>query len=503
MANFLRSIASRTIGLVTSRGGQLTIASSGACLLASFQMNADEKDFFSYEFTTRKKPDAIVDFYSTEEFLQVLGVIPFATHMILAGVVWDENEENTNTVWNTMRISFDITEKEEEIDGADVVTFFNKRERFIQWIPYTKFLLWDQVQNYGYKRQPDGTILVSHQGESFYGPWPVRLLVGLHARYVIWATEKHINSELFGTEDLEEIEHQRANIPAYVVKEWMASLTQKQEAAIEKSRLSGKSSENAEETLRALKKLQRQDTSIAIERTPGQKGVLTDNVRVRFEDPAAQKAIRDTLKNLKDVEGGDAAAAALGGLINHKQAQGLVRRSSTLDKKKVDEKKKPEVKAAADGMALAKQAKNEKFGWESTEKYGGAFKAAKRINRQPSTTPDELALWRTEARSLRLMEGFDEALVAINARPEKHNVRLPDGLDFNDVIAKVCHKHCIVDWESYTQCKGLRKGSHEKCDGWWHRYKNCLDSSSPKIVLAALEGVAQYDHDPNMIRLRQ
>ena len=79
-----------------------------------------------------------------------------------AGVEWDAKEEMTNTVWNTMRISFDITEKEERINGADVVTFFNKRERFIQYVPFTKILLWDQVQNYGYRRLPDGTMEASH-----------------------------------------------------------------------------------------------------------------------------------------------------------------------------------------------------------------------------------------------------------------------------------------------------------------------------------------------------
>jgi len=51
-----------------------------------------------------------------------------------------------------------------------------------------------------------------------------------------------------------------------------------------------------------------------------------------------------------------------------------------------------------------------KYGWD--DKYKGAFKPTvlpKKINRQPSSTPDEMALWRTEARSLRIMEMFEEA----------------------------------------------------------------------------------------------
>ena len=63
--------------------------------------------------------------------------------------------------------------------------------------------MWDQVQCYGYNRKEDGSIEVFHRGEHFFGPFPVRLLVQLHARYVIWATEKHINSPTFGSPDLE------------------------------------------------------------------------------------------------------------------------------------------------------------------------------------------------------------------------------------------------------------------------------------------------------------
>merc|ERR1719378_1613168 len=130
-----------------------------------------------------------------------------------------------------MQISFDITEKEEEIDGKTVTSYFNKRERFVQFIPYTPILLWDQIQNYGFKRLSDGTLLVQHQGEFFRGPWIVRYLVWAHAQYVLWATEKHINSPLFGTEDLEAQEEQRGNIPLHVFHEWLAEQQAKKNAA--------------------------------------------------------------------------------------------------------------------------------------------------------------------------------------------------------------------------------------------------------------------------------
>ena len=78
------------------------------------------KDFFEHSFITRKPPDPIVDFYSTEEFLQILGIFPFAISFVLAGVKWEEDRENAMNVWNMMNISFDITDKEEEIDGETV-----------------------------------------------------------------------------------------------------------------------------------------------------------------------------------------------------------------------------------------------------------------------------------------------------------------------------------------------------------------------------------------------
>merc|ERR1719247_2243286 len=111
-------------------------------------------------------------------------------------------------VHNSMEISFEITEREEEVDGQTVVAFFQKRERFKNYLPFTSFLMWDQTQCYGYNRLADGTCEVFHRGENFYGPLPVRLLVQLHAMYVIWATEKHINSRAFGAGDLEEQHHQ-------------------------------------------------------------------------------------------------------------------------------------------------------------------------------------------------------------------------------------------------------------------------------------------------------
>ncbi|EOD07238.1 hypothetical protein EMIHUDRAFT_350878 [Emiliania huxleyi CCMP1516] len=173
------------LGSVARMGGSLlgkvvftrSAAAFGAGALTAMPMMSGE-DFFYYSFITDKDPDAIIDFYSTEDFLQILGIFPFALHFVLAGVVWDLEKENTNTVYQSMEISFTL-EEEEDDDG--VVGFFQKRERFKNFIPLTSFLLWDQVQCYGYKRREDETVEVFHRVE---------------ARYVIWATERHINSRL-------------------------------------------------------------------------------------------------------------------------------------------------------------------------------------------------------------------------------------------------------------------------------------------------------------------
>ena len=55
---------------------------------------------------------------SSQEFLQILGVIPLGLNLILAGVTWDDNRDNAMNVWNMMEISFDITKKEIEMEDG-------------------------------------------------------------------------------------------------------------------------------------------------------------------------------------------------------------------------------------------------------------------------------------------------------------------------------------------------------------------------------------------------
>ena len=129
-------------------------------------------------------------------------------------------------------------------------------ERFKNFIPFTRYLMWDQTQCYGYTRRDDGTCEVFHRGQNFTGPLPVRLLVQLHSYYVIWATEKHINSPLFGSGKLEEQEHQRSNVPAYVLGDFIKRLSLALEVAGESGKIIAGSASTADAEV-ALKRLQR------------------------------------------------------------------------------------------------------------------------------------------------------------------------------------------------------------------------------------------------------
>ena len=315
----------RTIGrlgrfgarLATSPAGIGTIGSIGAFgVYGQYQGWGECKDFFEHSFITRKPPDPIVDFYSTEEFLQVLGIFPFAIHFILAGVTWKEDRENAMDVYGSMLIQFDITEKTVKTDdGKEVVGFFNKRERFVNYVPFSAMLglpilLWDQTQNYGFQRLKDGSMRVSHHGESFYGPWPVVYAVKLHAKYVAWATEKHINSELFGTEDLEAVEEQRSNIPAMALNEFTGKLQAQMEDAIAQMRQRNENTQEAEANLAKLQKLNKTKSTSAIT-VATKKRLQRTTSRIEAADPEAQKAITQALAVVSKVDGGQAAQAAL------------------------------------------------------------------------------------------------------------------------------------------------------------------------------------------------
>ena len=63
-----------------------------------------------------------------------------------AGEGWDAKTLNTAL---GMEVSFCLVEEEEDTDEGSVVGYFNRHERFRNFIPFTGILLWDQAILHG------------------------------------------------------------------------------------------------------------------------------------------------------------------------------------------------------------------------------------------------------------------------------------------------------------------------------------------------------------------
>eukprot|EP01063_Lacrimia_lanifica_P019938 TRINITY_DN27334_c0_g1_i1.p1 TRINITY_DN27334_c0_g1~~TRINITY_DN27334_c0_g1_i1.p1 ORF type:complete len:443 (+),score=180.79 TRINITY_DN27334_c0_g1_i1:77-1330(+) len=209
-----------------ARKGWLAVGALGASMLFPVQ----RQDFFDGRFTTAKDPADVMEFYSAEDLLKVLAVHPLFVKAGLSGVEfmdtppdgWDAATWSPHT---GMEVSFRLDEEE---DTAGEVAYFQRHERFINYLPGLayfglKVLLWDQTWNFGYRKK-DGVCEVYHHGESFAGPWPVVALVELHQRYVLWACSKHVNSKAFGTDDIEVVDEQASHIPQHVFSQFLQAL---------------------------------------------------------------------------------------------------------------------------------------------------------------------------------------------------------------------------------------------------------------------------------------
>ena len=71
---------------------------------------------------------------------------------------------------------------------------------------------------------------MSHICTKFAGPFPVRFIVWLHQKYVIWACEKFINETDFGNEeaDMDDQQNIIKNILLHTAKETVGIDTMKQ-----------------------------------------------------------------------------------------------------------------------------------------------------------------------------------------------------------------------------------------------------------------------------------
>mmetsp|Transcript_44766 Transcript_44766/g.108144 ORF Transcript_44766/g.108144 Transcript_44766/m.108144 type:complete len:385 (-) Transcript_44766:3296-4450(-) len=231
--------------------------------MGALQYTFGESDnFFEHKFVTRKKPEDLADFYGTEDFMELFCVFPFMAHLMMRNAEFDD--DGTIHAFGLMgpgeleiSIDFDETEIDTNGDGEpDTLSWFNKKESFQDFAPsfLGGFKLWEMTQNFGYHWRADGTCEVYHQGEHFKGFFPVRLLFAIHSRYVIWATEKYINSDAFGAEDREDdLEVQRQNIPLHVFKQFVEGLTVELEKAKDAPNNTAQQKKDIEVTLRRLK----------------------------------------------------------------------------------------------------------------------------------------------------------------------------------------------------------------------------------------------------------
>jgi hypothetical protein len=211
-------------------------------------------------------------------------------------------------------VSFEIIQQEEEIDGEDVITYFCRHERVIDWFPILsefgkKILLWDQTWKFEFTRLEDGDYEVTHLCTKFIGPFPIRIIIWFHQRYVLWACEKYINQTDFGIEDADMDKQQAiiANIPAHTVKEFISTLASEKAKKVEAMRNDRMAEyeevQEAERELKALKKWMYNPSSDmkVLKRNvaaPG-KGGPQENSQLVVKDKQAQKALATAMKDAK------------------------------------------------------------------------------------------------------------------------------------------------------------------------------------------------------------
>merc|ERR1719353_1650055 len=171
---------------------------------------------------------------------------------------------------SNMVVSMQFDEREEEDEDGEAHTVcFNKKERFKCSAAIFGWTLWEMVQNFGYAQREDGKIEVYHYGQKWQGPFFIRLIFQMHARYVIWATEQHINSPRFLAQDEDEEDDlvaQRHNIPKHLLGQFLDGLDVDVQAKLNTTLAAlqqARSSEQEEEVKELLGTVQRLEGLVA------------------------------------------------------------------------------------------------------------------------------------------------------------------------------------------------------------------------------------------------
>lgn len=136
----------------------------------------------------------------------------------------EEGNVLTTGIPGTLKVSMVFSDEENENTGK--TDWFNKRERFRNY--FLGYTAWDMVINFGFRTLEDGSYECYHYGEYFHGNLPIvsqimKTVFQVHARWVAWSTEHHINHYAFTAhnEEEEEMEEKsRANMPLFLLRNY-------------------------------------------------------------------------------------------------------------------------------------------------------------------------------------------------------------------------------------------------------------------------------------------
>ena len=233
-----------------------------------------EEHFYDHRFVTEADPNALAEFYGNEDFMEIFCVFPFMVDFMMRSGYFDDNGHvhtfGLPPIISNMVVSMQFDEREEEdADGEANTVCFNKKERFKCTDALFGNTLWEMVQNFGYATREDGKIEVYHYGQKWQGPFFIRLIFQMHARYVIWATEQHVNSPRFLAQDEDEEDDlvaQRHNIPKHLLGQFLDGLDTDVQAKLNTTLAAlqqARSSEQEEEVKELLGTVQRLEGLVA------------------------------------------------------------------------------------------------------------------------------------------------------------------------------------------------------------------------------------------------
>lgn len=351
----------------------LALAGAGSMYFVMQSYLGTSDDFFAGSFITKKDPDDIAEFYQAEDLLRIIALHPILFKLFMGKVDADgecmtednallsTNETHMRVKLLGMEVSFEIIETEEEQeDGEMMVTKFLRHERFIDWVPLladlgVKIPLWDQTWKYGFDRRPDGSVEVYHHGVKFNGPWFIRIIVFFHQRYVLWACERFINGDSFGTDDLDKQQEQLACIPLSVFHDFVGKLKREQQKDLEAERKSAVRDEKAiAQRESAIKKLETLEQSKESTISVAKRDVLSsfggggaESVKLVVGNTSTQDALADAMKDAKGNRNVNAAMQELMGTPGLKW-EGRATQSRIAKRQSMRVSKKAKVDAEAD-----------------------------------------------------------------------------------------------------------------------------------------------------------